>query len=224
MKRIHIICEGETEETFVKEVFNFHFSSQMIFFSPRLLGKKGHKGGRLDNQRLFNDIKLLLLQDPTAYCTTFFDFYALPSDFFGKGQISDNMSIRQKSDSVCQTLYNHVEEKLTQAIARRFIPYVQMYEFEGLLFSSPEKFAQGIDRLDIVNKLKDIRKQFETPEHINDDPNTAPSKRIKQLIKIYQKPLYGVLGALEIGLPIMRRECPIFNQWLTDLEQLPPLA
>ena len=222
MKRIHVICEGKTEVRFVREILNRDFSSKQIFFFPRLLGE-GHKGGRLDNQRLFNDIKKLLLEDKNAYCTTFFDFYALPSDFFGRDEVSANMLIQSKYDTVCHELGRYVLNKLGQSVARRFIPYVQMYEFEGLLFSSPEKFAQGIDRLDIVHKLKDVRNQFETPEHINNSQHTAPSKRIKQLVKGYQKPLYGVIGALEIGLPTMRQECPIFNTWLNYLAQLPLL-
>lgn len=222
MKRIHVICEGKTEVRFVREILNRDFSSKQIFFFPRLL-VEGHKGGRLDNQRLFNDIKKLLLEDKNAYCTTFFDFYALPSDFFGRDQVSANMLIQSKYDTVCNELGRYVLNKLGQSVARRFIPYVQMYEFEGLLFSSPEKFAQGIDRLDIVHKLKDVRNQFETPEHINNSQHTAPSKRIKQLVKGYQKPLYGVIGALEIGLPTMRQECPIFNTWLNYLAQLPLL-
>lgn len=223
VKRIYVICEGKTEVRFVREILNHDFSSKQIFFFPRLLGGEGHKGGRLDNQRLFNDIKKLLLEDKNAYCTTFFDFYALPTDFFGRDQVSDNMPIQRKYDTICNVLDRYVLDKLGQTVARRFIPYVQMYEFEGLLFSSPEKFAQGIDQLDIVSKLKAIRQQFETPEHINDDPKTAPSKRIKQLVKGYQKPVYGVIGALEIGLPTMRQACPIFNTWLNHLAQLPAL-
>jgi hypothetical protein len=224
MKRIHIICEGDTEEEFVKELLNHHFSPQQIFFSPRLLGKKGHKGGRVDNQRLFNDIRILLLQDTTAYCTTFFDFYALPANFFGKEQILDTMPIQQKSDMVCHALKKHVSEKLGQNVVRRFIPYVQMHEFEGLLFSDPSKFSEKMALTsNIATELQKIRDSFETPEHINDSQYTAPSKRILKLIRQYQKPTAGLNIAKAIGLPTMRQECPLFNQWLSQLEHLPAL-
>ena len=99
-----------------------------------------------------------------------------------------------------------------------------MYEFEALLFSDPASFAAGINRRELQDKLAGIRALFETPEHINDDQCTAPSKRVKKLFSLndrYQKPIMGTLGALEIGLPKMREECPLFNAWLAALEDLP---
>lgn len=53
-----------------------------------------------------------------------------------------------------------------------------MYEFEGLLFSDPQRFASGIDQLQLATAFSAIRKEFDTPEEINDSPMTAPSKRI----------------------------------------------
>lgn len=49
-----------------------------------------------------------------------------------------------------------------------------------------------------------------------------PSKRIIALYPGYerQKPLIGVLAALEIGLPKIRQECPLFDAWLSKLENL----
>ena len=67
-----------------------------------------------------------------------------------------------------------------------------------------------------------IRNTFATPEEINDSPQTAPSKRIKSLIASYEKPLMGTLGALEIGLLKIRKECKLFDAWLSNLESIPP--
>jgi hypothetical protein len=101
----------------------------------------------------------------------------------------------------------------------RFIPYVLMHEFEGLLFSDCEGFARGIGRPDLVGPLSAIRSGFATPEHINDSPDTAPSKRIEKLIPGYQKPFVGNLAAIEIGLEAIRNECPHFKEWLERLER-----
>ena len=68
-----------------------------------------------------------------------------------------------------------------------------------------------------------ISDQFNTPEEINNSPVTAPSKRILQLFKGYDKPMHGALAALEIGLDNIRKECALFNKWLLTLEALPPL-
>jgi len=95
-----------------------------------------------------------------------------------------------------------------------------MYEFEGLLFSDPKKFAEGISERGFTAKFQDVRDQFGSPEEINDSKETAPSKRIKIIYPGYEKPLYGSLAALEIGLRIIRQECSLFNSWLCQLERL----
>jgi len=68
--------------------------------------------------------------------------------------------------------------------------------------------------------LRTIRDQFNTPEEIDDSPISAPLKRIEALIPGYEKPLFRVVAALEIGLEKMREACPHFRGWLTRLEAL----
>ena len=69
-------------------------------------------------------------------------------------------------------------------------------------------------------EFQKIRDEFETPEEINDSPETAPSKRVEDLVPGYEKPLLGTLAVLEIGLPQIRVECPHFSSWLERLEVL----
>jgi hypothetical protein len=102
----------------------------------------------------------------------------------------------------------------------RFIPFVTMHEFEGILFSDCGAFSRGIYRPELEPKFQSIRNEFNTPEEINDSPNTAPSKRIMDIIPSYEKPLLGTLAVLAIGLVTIRRECPHFNEWITFLEKL----
>ena len=103
-------------------------------------------------------------------------------------------------------------------LARRFIPYVAMHEFEALLFSDCATFGKSIDREDIVSDLERIRRAFANPEEIDDTPMGAPSKRIVHLVDGYNKPVYGNVAALNIGVETMRRECPHFSKWLDALE------
>src|SRR5208283_3230756 len=84
---------------------------------------------------------------------------------------------------------------------RRFVPFVVMHEFEGLLFSDCAAFSRGIGRPDLESDFRKIRDQFQTPEEIDDSPVTAPSKRVEALLPGYEKPLLGTLAVLEIGLP-----------------------
>jgi len=116
-------------------------------------------------------------------------------------------------DALAEDLKHRVDQ-------RRFVPFVIMHEFEGLLFSDCSAFSRAIFRPELETKLQSIRDQFATPEEINDSLETAPSKRVLRLVPGYQKPLLGVLAALEIGLARIRAECPHFNSWLTRLELL----
>ena len=95
-----------------------------------------------------------------------------------------------------------------------------MHEFEALLFSDCEQFGRGIGRPDLAASFQGIRDQFASPEEIDDSPETAPSRRVELLVAGYQKPLLGILAALEIGLDAMRGECPHFAMWLSRLEAL----
>lgn len=103
----------------------------------------------------------------------------------------------------------------------RFIPFVMMHEFEGMLFSDCERFGHAIGHPERVPAFQGVRNQFSTPEEINDSPLTAPSKRVAELVPGYDKPFLGVLAVLEIGLDVIRRECPHFRRWLADLESWP---
>jgi len=95
-----------------------------------------------------------------------------------------------------------------------------MHEFEGLLFSDCTAFSRGISRPELEPEFRRIRDQFVTPEEIDDALVTAPSKRVEALVPEYEKPLFGVLAVLEIGLAAIRAECPHFDGWVKQLESL----
>lgn len=220
MTIVHIICEGQTEEEFVKSILVAPFAAKGIYLMPGLIGRPGHKGGNFKFDRLYPDIKRRLLADKNCYCTTFFDFYGLPESFPGKRLVDPQSSIESKAGVIETELTTQLTEKIGSDAMRRFIPYVQMYEFEALLFSSPERMALGMDRVELTSDFEQILAEFETPEHINNSVQTAPSKRIDNLVHGYEKPLLGTLAALEIGLERMREQCVLFDAWLSKIEAL----
>ncbi|WP_211193645.1 DUF4276 family protein [Pyxidicoccus fallax] len=101
------------------------------------------------------------------------------------------------------------------------MPYLQVHEFEALLFSdvATTGYVLGATPSEL-QQLQKIRGAFETPEHINDSPETAPSKRLLQLFPRYDKTFFGPAAVSRIGLEAVRRECPHFASWLTTLERL----
>jgi hypothetical protein len=222
MIRVHVICEGQTEEMFINEVLFEEFYAKDIWLIPSLIGKPGHKGGNFKFERLVVDLRARLLTEKKAYCTTFFDFYGLPESFPGKEQALTKAGSSTKAACLLKAMNVQLEEELGPEAMRRFIPYIQMYEFEGLLFSHPEKLASGINQKTLAASFQNIRDRFDTPEDINNSAMTAPSKRIENLYPGYDKPIHGSLAAMEVGLDAIRRECALFNAWLRAIEALAP--
>lgn len=220
MKRVHIICEGQTEESFVNALLAPHLARFSVFPSASLIGTTGHKGGNVSTPRMLGDIKRRIQGDPTAHCTTFFDFYGLHPDFVGKAAALGKPDIQTKAKTIEAALHAEVLAIVGHEGIRRFTPYIQMYEFEALLFSHPEKMARGLYAPGHTSAFSAIRAGFLTPEEINNSRETAPSKRILKLIPGYDKVTGGSLAALEIGLDDMRRECSRFDAWVAGLEAL----
>jgi len=67
--------------------------------------------------------------------------------------------------------------------------------------------------------LDKIISEYPNPEDINDDPSTAPSKRLKnnQLIKGYNKVIDGNLIILETGIDTILQKCPRFSKWVETI-------
>ena len=225
MTRVHVVVEGLTEETFVSDVLAPELRCRGVSLRPKLLGTSGHQGGNVTYARVKRDVTALLKQDRQAYCTTLIDLYGLGHGFPGSAPIPIGIPSRPEADRASQ-IEQAVKNDIIATLGEnwradiRFIPYIQQYEFEGLLFSSPVALAQGISQPQLVNKFEAVRAAFATPEEINDSPRTAPSKRILQFHPPYQKPLHGVLAVKAMGLATIRRECPRFNAWVSRLEAL----
>jgi len=228
MTRLLVHVEGETEETFANEVIrphllNFGYSG----VGARLLGnarQRDRRGGIRGWQSVHGDIINHLRADGRCLATTMVDYYGLPQ--FGSkawpGREAAGLALYPAKASL-------VEDAMSADICsamgpafnpERFVPYVMMHEFEGLLFSDCGGFARGIGRPQLEDQFQGIRAQFGSPEEINDSPTTAPSKRVAEIVIGYEKPLLGVLAALEIGLEVIRAECPHFRRWLERLEGL----
>lgn len=204
MIRLAVSVEGETEEEFVNESLAPHLRQNGVFLTPVLIGRARRPvrgGGNVSIDRLVQEMRHL---------SKSFDAVTSLVDFYG---------FRRKGSKLPNDLVEEIRSRTSQFDEGSLLPYVQLHEFEGLLFSNVEAFVQVLPDAPVA-ELKSIRSKFATPEDINDDPNTAPSKRIQTLIPSYRKTLHGPLLALEIGLDAIRSECPRFDAWLGQLEAL----
>lgn len=222
MTKVYIICEGRTETTVVKNVIAPELGMKGVFLSPIPLGGSG-KSGNVTFPRLLRDIRNQLYSFRSCYCSAMVDYYGIDDNFPGKEEARKKSDLSEKQDAVCAALSDALAQTLDEGPMRRFIPYVQMHEFEGLLFSDPSQLAIALRRQDLTQKLWAIRHEFPTPEHINDNSVTAPSKRIEKLLPRYRKVQMGERAVRAITLAKIRQECPLFNAWLAKLENLQPL-
>jgi hypothetical protein len=224
--RLLVHVEGQTEETFVNEVLRTHLIQRgYTTVEARLIGNarlRVKRGGIKSWASVRGDIVRHLKEDSTARSTLMVDYYAMPStgERAWPGRlVSRDIGTFAKARAVEEALLSDVKSSFdTNFNPKRFLPFVLMHEFEGLLFSDCEAFARGIGHSSLAASFSAIRNDFATPEDINDSPETAPSKRIEHIVPGYEKPLYGALAILEIGLEKLRQECPHFNAWLSSLE------
>lgn len=218
MSRIYLLVEGQTEEAFVGELLTPHYARMGLYLTPIIVSTSpGHKGGVVSYAKIKPQIIRLCRQDARARVSTLFDLYALPPDFPGKadaGYPASGTGVQKA---------NYLEAWLQQDINEpNFLPNLLVHEFEALLFTAPQKFAEWTDDAEVVTALASAV-QGSAPEDINDSPLTAPSKRVLAAMPEYQKTFHGPLIACEIGLDAMRLACPHFNAWLAKLEGFKPL-
>ena len=221
--RLHFIVEGQTEETFVNQILKPHLGDRYIWADARcvLTSRRGgvkYRGGFRNYAQPRRDILSWLGDDQNADArfTTAFDLYRLPSDFPGYGDAQTAVDPYAK--------VRILEEALRDDIVDwRFIPYLQLHEFETLLLSDPHQLAAHFtDGQARVQNLVAMADQFANPELINDGPDTAPSKRIIAEIPEYagMKPSAGPIVAEKIGLANLRARCRHFGEWIKQLEDL----
>jgi hypothetical protein len=230
MTRLLVEVEGQTEETFVNEILAPHlYGLGYTKVGARLLGNARQRDRR-GGIRAWTGVRVEILRhlqgDPGGLVTTMVDYYGLPATG-GRawpGRLAAGaLPFAKKAITVEAALLADITATLgPRPPPERFLPFVLMHEFEALLFSDCERFGRGIERPDLVPSFQAIRNQFASPEEINDSATTAPSKRVEALVPGYEKPLLGALAVLTIGLDALRRECPHFGAWLTQLEARAP--
>ncbi|HXX22272.1 MAG TPA: DUF4276 family protein [Terriglobia bacterium] len=217
--RLHFVVEGQTEETFVRDLLAPELGAEGRYCDAHRVttgrrGAKVYRGGLLSFAHLRKDLELWMKQDraPDSWFTTMVDLYRLPSDF---PSITESRRIVDPIKKV-----ELLEQSFSSAMNHpRFVPYVQLHEFEALLFSDARSFSVAFPRIGKeVAELQAIRSAFDTPEHIDEREHYAPSKQILRILPEYDKPVSGPLIAKQIGLEKLRKECHHFNTWLARLE------
>lgn len=223
MSRVVVVCEGETEEEFVRDVLAPDFLGLGLYLEPQMVETSpGHRGGALNYDRVRPHLRNTLRQKSAPVVTTLFDLYRLDKRFPGHGLAMAKTGLAPKLEILCTELHADVVAAVG-CLPGRFIPYIQPHEFEALLFSDvPTLLQVESNWTSASTALTAVRAAAESPEHINDRPETKPAAHLERELGLpsYRKRRHGPIAAKRIGLAKMEAECAFFAAWLAQIRKL----
>lgn len=224
MVDVAVLCEGQTEREFCAKLIARELWARNVSIWGTLVGKPQRKQGGIRPWPVYRSELLRLSKErPDRHVAVLVDYYAMPDSWPGRVE-STASPMGQRGACVETALRNDLAKELPE----RFHPCVQFHEFESLLFIEPEVSALSIavgggakDFKFVAAEMKKIRDAFGgNVEHINDNPATAPSKRLTALIRGYDKVAWGVTAVADISIERLRTDCAWLDRWLKRLGAL----
>jgi hypothetical protein len=215
MKNVYIYCEGPTEESFIDKVLCPYLLNIGVYVRPIVCETKRtslrkYRGGVSDYHKIKNELLRLCKQHKNEMLTTMFDYYGLPSNTPGIGSTSGDLFERVV----------RIEKAIEADINMPNLFFnLSVHEFEGLLFSNTSLFYSVAD-VGAIARLEATRKAFNSPEHINNSADTAPSKILENHIPGYAKVKDGTILSERIGIDAMIEECRHFREWISKIRSL----
>lgn len=217
MPDVYAVVEGRGELGFLRECVAPHLGARGVHLHPVLVGKPGHKGGARPwpavRKEIANFLRMGKKERP-VHVTMMFDYFRMPTDWPGRA------SAPAKAPGARAA---HIEQHLAADMQRHlggdfdpalFLPYVQMHELEALILAEPQSLAAEFLGQDSAVQALANSIQGLAPEDVNDDPATAPSKRIIACLPEYAgRKAQAVVNVLDLdraspaeaALPPLRR-------------------
>ncbi|MFN8077698.1 MAG: DUF4276 family protein [Kineosporiaceae bacterium] len=216
-RQLALLVEGQTEETLVRQVLGPYLQDEVgfswvqpIVIPTRRSGTGPAARGGVGSWPAVEKALRRLLTPAHHTVSTLIDYYALPLDAPG-------MSTRPAADARARV--RHVEEAIgAQLRDERLVPHVVLHEIETWVLASLDHSGAHLPA-NAVRQLQDAVAAAGEPELVNDDPNSAPSKRI-----LRASPTYGkIQGAAAIigaaGFPHVLATCPHTRDWVDRLRR-----
>lgn len=212
MTRLYVVCEGLTELSFVRDILARHIERLM---PERIAVQPINLQGQTRYAHLKKPMeKLLGKPSAQVLVTTMIDLYQLPHDFPGHAQCDKYKDAWKRVEEMERFLSEDINDP-------RFIPYLQLHEFEALILTDVRCLAKYYPKSE--NNLRklamSIEKEYRSPpEEVN--RLNPPSRRIRTVVPDYQKTVFGVSAVRDLGIETIRAKCKHFDSWLQRLENL----
>lgn len=230
--RIYFLVEGFAEENLVNRMLGPQLATfGLDCFATKVTTQRDKragtvfKGGGGSYRKIRNDLEKLVTQwrgKPNVWFTTLFDVYGLPADFPKRDECLAITDVYVKVAAL-ETAFG---EEVAALETARFIPHLQLHEFETLLLSRIEALQTlFLEDTRAIQQLAASIAHCDNPEGINHTDVGAPSRRIIQFLAAYERykrdDQSGAVNVLEIiGLPFLRQKCRHFDAWIQKLENL----
>ena len=219
MPRLIMLVEGHTEVSFIDALLAPHlYGVGHMDIRPMLLGN--HRGGISQWAPVRSEIEKHLLQSPDAWVTTMVDYSGMLESWPGRRAANGLLSASQKAHAVEQALLKDILALFQDLHPVRFIPFVVMHEYEGLLFSEPSGLADALGNPAWLSGSGRYamnsapRKRSTLPTRLAHPAGSAIYSRvIRSAPEVFERPQ-------RIGLETMRDQCPLFDNWVKKLENL----
>ena len=220
---IHFLCEGQTEGRFVISVLKPYFERFGTECRYEQLNPTsgGAGGGRISVDLIHRDLNKLIKHKDNAQevhrYTTMYDLYKFHIDF------PEEYKKKTPYDKA-----KYIESKIADHYGEILIPYIQVHEFEALLFVYLKKIEEVIPNKYLENSLKilkgALRDAQNNPEFINGGETTSPAKRIAAVLNKagvkYSKPAIAMHFFKNADVEELKKACTHFRAWINSLEEL----
>lgn len=219
LRTVFVVCEGQTEETFISRVVAPEFYRHGLNLVAQLVEtSSGHKGGALSYDRVKRHLRNNLRRLSQPVVTTLIDLYRLDNGFPGFADAAGK-PLDQRLRILNAAFHQNIVRE-AKCRPDHFLPYIQPFEFEALLFSDTAAVTDlETGWASAAALLAAARAGAPSPEHINDGANTKPAARFRRHLTNppYNKVLHGPNAAELIGLAKIESECKFFAAWLEQL-------
>lgn len=207
---IAIVVEGQTEEAFVNQVLA-PYVGDAVFLHPivtqtKLTARGAHRGG--GGWRGYRDKLSRLVHEPHwALVTTMIDFYGYPVDAPGR----DCQAIGSHRPHAC---VDERQRAMAADIPGAWLPFVMLHEFETLIIAAGAEMPVVLGDTAAPARFRHMIDEAGEAELVNDSVQTAPSKRVKEVLPRYRKAqdALAVLGDCDFGAVL--DACPRFAAWV----------
>ena len=166
MRRVHLLVEGQTEESVVRNILTPYLReasswvTYSVLASSRAASGSKVRGGAVTWRQIDREVRALLRDTSIHVLTTMIDYY---------GVLADTPGMESRPPVGPRERVEHVEAAMFAAVGSpRFRPHLTMHEFEAWVFAAGEALAELLVKPAAAASIAEIANSAGGAEFVND--------------------------------------------------------